>query len=133
MANHFPDVPSNYVLASINYSLNFGDNPPPMSLGGMPYGVISQIWGALAGVGSSGGVQLTFTTPGSFGTFDQDSFEQGLEQMVALIYNLMSALSGQTPAQLEANTKVTREWSWTGPSGSTATFSDTMPFGLLQQ
>lgn len=130
MANSFPTVPSDLQLVSITYMLNFNG---PVG-GGVPVGsnltftgVTTNTIGALGALGGSGGIQFTFDTPGSFGSFDQTAAETALAGVIQGVFSLMSVITGESISSFASELSVIRQWYWTDGSGNTATYADTMP------
>lgn len=127
MSNHFPAVPTDFVLASVEYDITF---PPPTQV--TPdlifAGVITIPSGA--SILSSGNALMIFqfTTPGSFGTFDQDAAETAIKIQLTDICQFMANSTGATLAQVQEAVKLIRHWAWTDAAGNMAAFTDTVTY-----
>lgn len=123
MSNNFPSVPTDFEMASILYTANF-PSVIPATIGG----AVVNMQGNLSNLGGSGALQLVFSTPGSFGTFDQTAAETGIRTVVTDICQLMADLQQKTLATVQAEVTIDRGWTWTDTSGNTATYTDTMVY-----
>ena len=134
MSNSFPSLPSDLLLAQIQYTLpalsTLYDTPPV-------------VYGFTGGnsVGSGGiSVQVelgnnppicvifSFDTPGSFGTFDQTAAETAVAAVVTDICQLMADWELTTLAAIQATVTVPRTWTWTDSAGYSLTYADTMTY-----
>lgn len=125
MSNHFPAVPGDLLLASLSYlailptvtvqtgsALDFGS------------GVTSQLNFTSPNMGAS----FTFVTPGTFGTFDQDSFETLFASGVTSVCTVLSNMSGVALATVKGEVVIRRNWTWTDASGFTLTAQTQMSY-----
>jgi hypothetical protein len=69
-----------------------------------------------------------FNTPGTYGTFDQTTFEADLAASITAICQLQADALGQTLAEVQTGITVTRQWGWSNGSGGSAGYSDTMTY-----
>lgn len=124
MSNNFPAVPTDFVLAQVMYQVTFPSVQPKS-----PFtGVGIAMGGGLNNLGGLGYVQYVFTTPGSFGTFDQTTAETAVKKIITDVCQLFADLSGQTLAQEQAGVTVKRLWTWTDAGGNQANYSDTLVY-----
>lgn len=132
MSNNFPSPPTDVQLHSITYTLNFGD----AVIGAGPSltfdGTSTSMFGAIVGLGSSGGIVFSFDTAGDFGTFDQTSAETAMAKISADIFQLISDLTGITIATLMQGFCVNRAWTWTDADGNECIYTDAMPLPAAQ-
>lgn len=128
MANNFPAVPTDLELRSVLYTLDFGTGSSPALGPSLIFdGVSTTIMGAISGLGGSGSIQFEFTSPGSFGSFDQEAAETAMAKITTDIFQLMTDLTGVPIPILMQNFCVNRTWTWADAAGNTATYTDAMP------
>lgn len=128
MSNSFPPVPTDLQLQNITYMLNFGGNSPVTGPSLTFSGVTTGMYGAIVGLGSEGGIEFTFNTPGTFGGFDQTSAETEIKTIVGGIFQLMSDITGVPVTTLETNFSISRRWTWTDAGGNQATYTDRLVY-----
>lgn len=74
-------------------------------------------------------VTFSFNTPGNPGNFDQDNIESGLGSYLTLMAQGLAMAAAVSLATVQANIRVTRAWTLTGPAGwSTVTFTEVIPY-----
>lgn len=130
MSNHFPALPTDLNLQSVVYTMNFDISSMSVIPALQFTGVSTFLFGALTSLGNQGGVQFTFNSPGTVGSFDQDKAEAALTQLATAVFQLVAALTGQSLSKLAANFSVNRNWSWIDSSGATASYIDQMPYTI---
>lgn len=129
MSNNFPSVPTtNLVLTSVEYNADFGaasqGSPGALSFAGSTV----QFGGALSGLANGSAVEYVFTTPGTFGSFDQTSAETAIKGVITAACNVLVAISGAPLATIQGMVTITRRWTWTDPTGNRATYTDTLAY-----
>lgn len=131
MANHFPSLPT-FELASVTYTFaliddSYTQDGNGFSVSGMSYP--SALWlGAPNTLGTFLQLTLPFDTPGTFGSFDQDTAETTIKSIANGMAQLMADTSGATLAAIKATINIYRNWTWAGTGGYSTTFSDTLSF-----
>ena len=138
MSNHFPSVPGDLELASINYLVTtsiFNIN----IVSGSPFYFSSDVsaqaiiagvgnLAPLSGSGDIGQFLFQFDTPGTFGSFDQDSIETAISTSVTYACQSVADCSGQSLATIQSSITIYRSWIWNDGSGYQLTFQDTMTY-----
>jgi hypothetical protein len=108
MSNHFPSVPGDLELFEIKYSTI--TNLPSYSGTG---------WNVQApGDDDQVSVQVQFSTPGTFGDFDQDAFEADLFAIFTAYCQMQADGTGQTLAEVQAELVINRTWVWINEDSS---------------
>jgi hypothetical protein len=126
MSNHFPAVPSDLALASIQYIANMGQvNGAPSDL--TFTGVSTTISNLSDSASSLLQATFMFVTPGDAGSFDQDSVESAISTVLDEVCQAVSNSNGKTLTETQAEVTVYREWLWTDMSFSLQ-YQDTMTY-----
>jgi hypothetical protein len=71
-------------------------------------------------------IQFTFTPPGTYTGFDQDTAEAGITSMLNGMCAAWAAITGLTQAAVQAAVVVNRVWTFSAPAG--ITWSDVMKY-----
>lgn len=127
MSNNFPSVPADFALASLEYDVAF---PPPVQVApSLTFEGVSTIPTGPSILSSGNSLMIfTFSTPGDFGSFDQDQAEA---EVIILLNDLCQFLSDATGAPLatvKGAVQLTRRWTWTNAAGNTATYTDAVAY-----
>ena len=126
MSNNFPPVPADLVLASVEYDATFPQGSQLAA--GLSFTGVETIPIALGALGVGGLAMFVFTTPGSFGSFDQTTAEASVKTMLDDCCQFLSHVTGTALATVQAGVTVTRRWTWTDAAGNQARYADTMPY-----
>jgi hypothetical protein len=133
MSNHFPSIPGDLELSSIQYEVQ---GPSDFSVvSGSPFYFTSDVSASVtvasvnAGLGNlSASFTFNFNTPGTFGSFDQDSIETGISDTVTAMCQAIADASGASLASIQAEVTINRGWGWNDASGYFLGFEDTMTY-----
>lgn len=128
MSNSFPPIPPDLVLASIEYDATFPTNAAPSLIPDLSFTGVSTSVIALGAFGVGGLVAFYFDTPGSFGAFDQAAAETAVKMMATDCCQFITDITGIPLATVQAGVTITRRWTWTDTTGSTARYADTMVY-----
>lgn len=135
MSNHFPTAPTLSVssityTANIAYVYNGNLTPGTASPFYLQPAVNSLVNFSPGGGGNSGGqFVFPFTTPGSVGTFDQDTVESMISLYMKDSCDVVAYAAGDTVANVEATVNIQRAWTFTDASTRwQLTYTDSMSF-----
>lgn len=128
MANHFPVMPGDLQLSTLNYVAEFPTVVPLTSSSPFYFG--AQVTSNLLTVFQAGawGMSFVFPAPGNVGTFDQDAVETAMKSWLTSVCQAISISSGEPLTTVQAAIKVNRQWSWIDASGFQLTYTDTMVY-----
>lgn len=117
MSNDFPAAPTELELSNIQYQINL-DNL--LDYGGTNFSLN-------LGLASFLPLNVSFSTPGSFGDFNQSTFESDLFTALTALCQMQADQSGQTLAEVQSavGIVIARIWSWSNSDGVTASWYDT--------
>lgn len=125
MSNSFPTFASDMTVNAISYTVGAA------YLTGFASSD-SSVTSNITGVNMSEllAVANQFATPGSFGSFDQTTFESDLVTAVTACLQLVADATGQTLAWVKSNVGITiyRDISYTDSSGFQGTHTDTVSY-----
>lgn len=130
MSNSFPSVPADLVLASVTYTASLGSEAATSSATKLTFAGARTYFGGGLGDMASGGSTITFefTTPGSFGSFDQTTAENVIATLVTDTCQIYADLTGATLAEIQAAATITRQWNWADAAQNNAVYVDTMTY-----
>lgn len=143
MSNHFPTVPGSFNLVSVTYTAywnvsagNFENVALYTPAGIEPDPIAGGMYGAgtsdVAGEGFQNEIAVipfVFSTPGSAGSFDQDTAEGDIASVLDDITAGTAAVLGQTTATIKSRVSVAREWLWQDSTSQfTLTYRDSMAY-----
>lgn len=129
MANNFPPIPSDLALASLEYDAAFGSTSQPGSASALMFdGTSVQFGGVFGALGGGSAVLYTFSTPGSFGSFDQTTAETIIAKVLTDACQVLADLTGIAQATIQSAVTITRRWTWIDTNGNRAAYADTMTY-----
>jgi hypothetical protein len=118
VANSFPAPPANWELASVSYSTVL---PKPVMQPSAPLDFGAGVTGQLTYSVPVLGAVFSFDVPGSFGAYDQAAVEGALAQAITAVCQVLASMSGTALADLQAQVRVTRAWTWATGASSVVT------------
>lgn len=124
MTNNFPAVPAGFQVSQVSYQAVL---PHPEAQAGGPLdfgpGVTAQLSYSVPVLG----LVCSFSTPGSFGSFDQSGVEGALANAITGVCEVLAGMSGVPLATLQEEVTVNRTWEWQNGS-VTFTTQDTVAY-----
>lgn len=132
MSNHFPtSAPGDLELVTIQYDIVVSPNYSSITAGAFYFSSDVSSGVAIGGNNYPGTMpllQFGFDTPGTFGSFDQDTVEAAIATWVTSQCQSIADVTGQTLADVQAEVTINRNWAWTDSGGYYLTYSDTLSY-----
>lgn len=116
MSNHFPAIPGDLAVSQIMYFAT-GQNAEISSSSPFYFASgVQSVGGPLNPQGNIGQWNFSFTTPGEYGTFDQDTVEAAIARVITDLAQSGVDNYGVPLADIQATISVSRTYFFTSPS-----------------
>lgn len=128
MSNHFPATPADAGVSSIVYRVSISDSgeaasPSPLHSASATTTIDT--------AGYHPTFTVSFPTPGSYGSWNQDAFEAALNTHIDALCSEFATSLGVPLSDVKSSVSIQRTWSYGSPADNTVwsgSISENMPF-----